>query len=125
MNRQMIPGVVLTAAALGGCGAGAPPAGVGDPPASAKLDVIFVATALEIVNAMLTLATVTRDDLGGHALPLAGAECAAAPRSTPRRRRPRTQPRPRKHKKAHPGFVSHRFGIGDWVPERTDTLSVR
>ena len=40
-----------------------PPAGVGAPAAPVKLDVIFVATDLEIVNAMLTLGGVTRDDV--------------------------------------------------------------
>ena len=56
-------GPVLTAAALAGCAAGAPSAGVGTPAAPVKLDVIFVATDLEIVSAMLTLAGVTRDDV--------------------------------------------------------------
>jgi SAM-dependent methyltransferase len=56
-------GPVLTAAALSGCSVGAPPAGVAEPTAPVKLDVIFVATDLTIVNAMLTLAGVTRDDV--------------------------------------------------------------
>jgi SAM-dependent methyltransferase len=65
MNRQVISlfAPILTAAALVGCAAGAPPAGFGKPAAPAKLDVIFVATDLTIVNAMLTLAGVTRDDV--------------------------------------------------------------
>ena len=65
MNRRTIRllGPALTAAMLAGCATGAPPAGVGAPAAPVKLDVIFVATDLEIVHAMLTLAGVTRDDV--------------------------------------------------------------
>jgi hypothetical protein len=35
--------------------------------------------------------------------------------------------RPKLTSQLKPGtrIVSHRYGIGDWVPERTDTLSVR
>ena len=65
MTRQMIRvlGPVLTAAALSGCGAGGPQGGVSEPAAPVKLDVIFVATHLEIVKAMLTLGGVTPDDV--------------------------------------------------------------
>jgi len=65
MTRQMIRvlGPVLTAAALSGCGAGGPQGGVSEPAAPVKLDVIFVATDLEIVKAMLTLGGVTPDDV--------------------------------------------------------------
>ena len=51
------------AAALSGCAAGLPSGGVGEPAAPVKLDVIFVATDLTIVNTMLTLAGVMRDDV--------------------------------------------------------------
>jgi len=65
MNQQMIRvlGPILTAAVLSGCVAGASSGGVSEPTAPVKLDVIFVATDLTIVNAMLTLAGVTRDDV--------------------------------------------------------------
>ena len=35
--------------------------------------------------------------------------------------------RPKLTSQLKPGgrIVSHRYGIGDWVPERTETLSVR
>src|SRR5260370_17425573 len=65
MKRGMtcLLGPVLMAAAVSGCVAGVPAAGDGQPALSVKLDVLFVATDLEIVNAMLTLANVTRDDV--------------------------------------------------------------
>ena len=65
MTRLMraLLGPVLTAATLAGCAAEVPPARLGEPVPLAKLDVIFVATDLTIVNAMLTLANVTRDDV--------------------------------------------------------------
>ena len=64
MTRQIfrLLGPVLTAAALSGCAVGTPSSTATEPSTPTKLDVIFVATDLEIVNAMLTLANVTRDD---------------------------------------------------------------
>src|SRR5258708_2544656 len=56
-------GPMLTATTLSGCAAGVPPGSAGDSAAPVKLDVIFVATDLTIVNAMLTLAGITRDDV--------------------------------------------------------------
>jgi SAM-dependent methyltransferase len=167
---------VLTAAALAGCGAGAPPAGVSDRAAPVKLDVIFVATDLEIVDAMLTLAGVTRDDVvydlgcGDGRIVIAAAKefgahgvgvdldpqrireaqanavrAGVADRVTFRVQdifdtviQPATvvtlflspelnaRLRPKLTSQLKPGsrIVSHRYGIGDWVPERTETLSV-
>src|ERR1700681_3514133 len=65
MNRQMIRllGPILTMVTLCGCVARVPSGKGGEPSAPVKLDVIFVATDLEIVNAMLALAGVTRDDV--------------------------------------------------------------
>jgi len=53
---------ILVGIAVLGCTAEIRPR-VTDVPASAKLDVIFVATDLEIVNAMLALARVARNDV--------------------------------------------------------------
>jgi SAM-dependent methyltransferase len=179
MNRQMISlfAPILTAVALVGCGAGAPTAGVSDPAAPAKLDVIFVATDLEIVNAMLALAGVTRGDVlydlgcgDGRIVITAAKEFGAQGVGVdldPRRIREAQanavragvadrvtfrvqdifdtdiQPatvvtlflspevnarlRPKLTSQLKPGtrIVSHRYGIGDWVPELTETLSVR
>ena len=55
-------GPTLTAAALAGCAAAAP-AVVDAPAVPVKFDVIFVATDLEVVNAMLTLANVKAGDV--------------------------------------------------------------
>jgi SAM-dependent methyltransferase len=65
MNRRAVRllGLGLATAVLSGCGAGIPAARSGEPAAPARLDVIFVATDLTIVDAMLTLAGVTRDDV--------------------------------------------------------------
>jgi SAM-dependent methyltransferase len=179
MNRQMISlfAPILTAAALVGCGAGAPTAGVSEPAAPVKLDVIFVATDLEIVNAMLALAGVTRGDVlydlgcgDGRIVITAAKEFGAqgvgvdldpqrireaqanavragvADRVTFRVQdifdteiQPATvvtlflspdlnaRLRPKLTSQLKPGtrIVSHRYGIGDWVPELTETLSVR
>ena len=179
MNRQMIRllGPALTAAALAGCAAGAPSAGVGAPAAPVKLDVIFVATDLEIVNAMLTLAGVTRDDVvydlgcGDGRIVIAAAKefgargvgvdldpqrireaqanavrAGVADRVTFRVQdifdtdiqsatvvtlflspELNARLRPKLTSQLKPGsrIVSHRYGIGDWVPERTVTLNVR
>ena len=178
MNRQMIGlfAPVLTAAALVGCAAGAPP-GVGEPAAPVKLDVIFVATDLTIVNAMLTLAGVTRDDVvydlgcGDGRIVIAAAKefgargvgvdldpqrireaqanavrAGVADRVTFRvedvfdtdiqsatvvtlflspELNARLRPKLTSQLKAGSRIVSHRYGIGDWMPERTVTLSVR
>jgi len=179
MTRQMIRvlGPVLTAAALSGCGAGGPQGGVSEPAAPVKLDVIFVATDLEIVKAMLTLGGVTPDDVvydlgcGDGRIVIAAAKefgargvgvdldpqrireaQANAVRAGVAERvafrvqdifdtdiRPATvvtlflspelnaRLRPRLTSELRPGsrIVSHRYGIGDWAPERTVTLSVR
>jgi len=179
MTHQMMRllGSVLTAAALSGCVAGAPSGGVREPAAPVRLDVIFVATDLEIVNAMLTLAAVTRDDVvydlgcgDGRIVIAAAKELGARGVGVdldPQRIREAQanavragvaervafrvqdifdtdiQPatvvtlflspelnarlRPKLTGQLKPGtrIVSHRYGIGDWAPERTDTLSVR
>jgi SAM-dependent methyltransferase len=179
MNGQVIRLLlaVLTAAGLAGCAAGTPSGGVGEPAAPAKLDVIFVATDLTIVNAMLTLANVTRDDVvydlgcGDGRIVIAAAKefgargvgvdldpqrireaqanavrAGVADRVTFRVQdifdteiQPATvvtlflspelnaRLRPKLTSQLKPGsrIVSHRYGIGDWMPERTVTLSVR
>lgn len=172
----LLPVRILLAATLAGCTAGIPRGG-GELPTPAKLDVIFVATDLEIVNAMLTLANVTRDDVvydlgcGDGRIVIAAAKefgargvgvdldpqrireaeanavrAGVADRVTFRVQdifdtdiRPATvvtlflspelnaRLRPRLTSELKPGsrIVSHRYGIGDWAPERTVTLSVR
>jgi SAM-dependent methyltransferase len=179
MNRQMIRllGPVLAAAALAGCTAGVPSAGVGEPAAPIKLDVIFVATDLTIVNGMLTLAGVTRDDIvydlgcGDGRIVIAAAKefgargvgvdldpqrireaqanavrAGVADRVTFRvedvfdadiqsatvvtlflspELNARLRPKLTSQLKPGSRIVSHRYGIGNWVPERTITLSVR
>ena len=178
MKRQVARSLssVVMAAGLAGCAAMVPPAST-EAPSPAKLDVIFVATDLEIVKAMLTLANVTRDDtvydLGcgdGRIVIAAAKEFGARGVGVdldPRRIREaqanaaragvadrvtfrvqdifdtEIQPatvvtlflspelnarlRPKLTSQLKPGsrIVSHRYGIGDWVPERTDTLSIR
>ena len=179
MNRQLslLLGPALTVTALFGCAAGPPSGGVGAPAAPVKLDVIFVATDLTIVNAMLTLAGVTRDDVvydlgcGDGRIVIAAAKefgargvgvdldpqrireaqanavrAGVADRVTFRVQdifdtdiQPATvvtlflspelnaRLRPKLTSQLKPGsrIVSHRYGIGDWVPEKTVTLSVR
>jgi SAM-dependent methyltransferase len=179
VNRQVIHllASVLTAAALSGCAAGGRSGEVGAPAAPVKLDVIFVATDLTIVNAMLTLAGVTRDDVvydlgcGDGRIVIAAAKefgargvgvdldpqrireaeanalrAGVADRVTFRVQdifdtdiQPATvvtlflspelnaRLRPKLTSRLKPGsrIVSHRYGIGDWVPERAVTLSVR
>jgi len=179
MAQQVVRllGPVLTAAALSGCAAAAPSARASEPATPAKLDVIFVATDLEIVNAMLTLASVTRDDVvydlgcGDGRIVIAAAKefgahgvgvdldpqrireaqanavrAGVADRVTFRVQdifdtdiQPATvvtlflspelnaRLRPKLTGQLRPGsrIVSHRYGIGDWVPERTVTLNVR
>ena len=179
MNRHMIRLLtpLLTAVALSGCAAGRPSGAVGESPVPVKLDVIFVATDLTIVNAMLTLASVTRDDVvydlgcGDGRIVIAAAKefgargvgvdldpqrireaqanavlAGVADRVTFRVQdifdtdiQPATvvtlflspelnaRLRPKLTSQLKPGsrIVSHRYGIGDWVPEKTVTLSVR
>src|SRR5882724_4954717 len=179
MAQQVVRllGPVLTAAALSGCAAAAPSARASEPATPAKLDVIFVAADLEIVNAMLTLASVTRDDVvydlgcGDGRIVIAAAKefgahgvgvdldpqrireaqanavrAGVADRVTFRVQdifdtdiQPATvvtlflspelnaRLRPKLTGQLRPGsrIVSHRYGIGDWVPERTVTLNVR
>ena len=169
--------LVLTVAALGGCAAAGSSSEEVSPGAPVKLDVIFVATDLTIVNAMLTLAGVTRDDIvydlgcGDGRIVIAAAKefgargvgvdldpqrireaqanavrAGVAERVTFRVQdifdadiQPATvvtlflspelnaRLRPKLTSQLKPGarIVSHRYGIGDWVPERTETLSVR
>jgi SAM-dependent methyltransferase len=171
-----VSGWALTAALLSGCAAGGPRAEVGALPAPAKLDVIFVATDLKIVNAMLTLAGVTRDDVvydlgcGDGRIVIAAAKefgargvgvdldpqrireaqanavrAGVADRVTFRVQdifdtdiQPATvvtlflspelnaRLRPKLTSQLKPGsrIVSHRYGIGDWVPEKTRTVMV-
>ena len=179
MNRQLtrLLRPVLAAAALSGCIAGLPSAGDGKPAAPVKLDVIFVATDLTIVNAMLTLAGVTRDDIvydlgcgDGRIVIAAAKEFGARGVGVdldPQRIREaqanavragvadrvtfrvedvfvtdiqsatvvtlflspelNARLRPKLTSQLRPGtrIVSHRYGIGEWVPERTVTLTVR
>jgi SAM-dependent methyltransferase len=178
MKRQLIRVLlpVLTAAGLAGCAAGVSPGGVGEPATPVKLDVIFVATDLSIVNAMLTLAGVTRDDVvydlgcGDGRIVIAAAKefgargvgvdldpqrireaqanavrAGVADRVTFRVQdifdteiQPATvvalflspelnaRLRPKLTSQLKPGsrIVSHRYGIGDWVPEQTRTVMV-
>jgi SAM-dependent methyltransferase len=179
MNRQIVRllAPALIAAALCGCAAGVGPGGAGEPTAPVKLDVIFVATDLTIVNAMLTLASVTRDDVvydlgcGDGCIVIAAAKefgargvgvdldpqrireaqanavrAGVADRVTFRVQdlfdtdiqsatvvtlflspELNARLRPKLTSQLKPGsrIVSHRYGIGDWVPERTVTLMVR
>ena len=167
---------MLTAATLSGCAAGVPPGSAGEPPAPVKLDGIFVATDLTIVNAMLTLAGVTRDDVvydlgcGDGRIVIAAAKefgvrgvgvdldpqrireaqanavrAGVADRVTFRvedvfdtdiqsatvvtlflSRELNARLRPKLTSQLRPGtrIVSHRYGIGDWVPEKTRTVTV-
>jgi SAM-dependent methyltransferase len=178
MKRQVIRVLlpVVTAAGLAGCAAGVSPGGVSEPAAPVKLDVIFVATDLSIVNAMLTLAGVTRDDVvydlgcGDGRIVIAAAKefgargvgvdldpqrireaqanavrAGVADRVTFRVQdifdtdiQPATvvtlflspelnaRLRPKLTGQLKPGsrIVSHRYGIGDWVPEETRTVMV-
>jgi SAM-dependent methyltransferase len=166
---------LLIIAALAGCTAGAPPAGTEAP--AVKLDVVFIATELEVVKAMLTLAGVTRDDVvydlgcgDGRIVIAAAKEFGARGVGVdidPQRIREaqakavragvvdrvtfrvedlfdtdiqsatvvtlflaptvnaRLQPKFMTQLKPGSRIVSHRFLIGEWVPERTVTLSVR
>jgi SAM-dependent methyltransferase len=171
-TRQRV--LALLAATLFGCTEGTlPEGGRTSPPV--KLDVSFVATDLEIVNAMLTLANVTRDDVvydlgcGDGRIAIAAAKefgargvgvdldpqrireaqanalrAGVADRVTFRVQdifdtdiqsatvvtlflspEVNARLRPKSQLKRGTRIVSHRFGIGDWVPERTETLSVR
>jgi SAM-dependent methyltransferase len=178
MTRQMLRllGPVLKAAALSGCAGGPPSGRAGEPAAPAKLDVIFVATDLTVVNAMLTLAGVTRDDVvydlgcGDGRIVIAAAkefgargvgvdldpqrireaQANAARAGVADRVTLRVEDvfdtdiqsatvvtlflspelnarlRPKLTSQLRPGtrIVSHRYGIGDWVPERTRTVTV-
>ncbi len=169
-------GSLVTATVLAGCTSWVPEARNGESAAPAKLDVIFVATDLQIVHAMLTLAAVTPADtvydLGcgdGRIVILAAKEFGArgvgvdldpqrireaqanaaragvADRVTFRVQdifetdiRPATvvtiflspelnaRLRPKLTSQLRPGsrIVSHRYGIGDWVPETTRTVMV-
>ena len=177
MSRRTIGLLVsVVSAALVGCTAGSPPGG-GEATAPVKLDVRFVATDLEIVKAMLTLAGVTRDDVvydlgcGDGRIVIAAARDFGA-RGVgvdldPQRIREaqanavragvahrvtfsvqdlfdtdiqsatvvtlflapalnaRLQPKFMTQLKSGSRIVSHRFGIGEWVPEQTVILSVR
>lgn len=178
MNRH-VTGLltpILTVATLAGCAAGAPSAGVGEAAAPVKLDVIFVATDLTIVNAMLTLAGVTRDDVvydlgcgDGRIVIAAAKEFGARGVGVdldPQRIREaqanavragvadrvtfrvedlfdadiqsatvvtlflspelNARLRPKLTSQLGPGtrIVSHRYGIGHWVPEQTRTVTV-
>ena len=167
---------VLMTVALIGCTGGSPRGG-GDAPSPVKLDVVFVATDLEIVHAMLTLAGVTRDDVvydlgcGDGRIVIAAARDFGA-RGVgvdldPQRIREahanavragvtdrvtfrvedlfdtdiqsatvvalflapalnaRLQPKFMTQLKPGSRIVSHRFGIGEWVPEQTVTVDVR
>jgi len=174
MTRLLRP--VLAAAVLAGCAAGVPGVGDSEPAGAVKLDVIFVATDLSIVNAMLTLAGVTSDDVvydlgcgDGRIVIAAAKEFGARGVGVdldPRRIREaqanaaragvgdrvtfrvedlfdadirnatvvtlflspelNARLRPKLGSQLRPGtrIVSHRYGIADWVPERTITVTV-
>jgi SAM-dependent methyltransferase len=179
MNRHMsrLLRLVLAAATLAGCAAGLPWARDSEPAAGpVQLDVIFVPTDRAIVNAMLTLAGVTRDDVvydlgcgDGRIVIAAAKEFGARGVGVdldPRRIRearahadragvgdrvrfrvedlfdtdirnatvvtlflsPELNARLRSKlvSELRPGtrIVSHRYGIADWVPERTITVTV-
>ena len=178
MNRPMaslLPLVLLTTA-LAGCAGGFPSAGGGEAREPVALDVIFVASDLTIVKAMLTLAGVTRDDVvydlgcGDGRIVIAAAkelgargvgvdldparireaQAYAARAGVGDRVTFRVQDlfetdirdatvvtlflspelnarlRPKFVSELRPGtrIVSHRYGIGDWMPERSITVSV-
>src|SRR5574338_1444343 len=175
MPRRSL-GLGLLAAALVGCSGGMPPSRT-ESPAPARLDVIFVATDLQIVNAMLRLADVTPEDTvydlgcGDGRIVIAAARdfgargvgvdldperireaqanavrAGVTDRVTFRVQdifatdiRPATvvtlflspelneRLRPKLTAELRPGsrVVSHRYGIGEWMPERSVTLSVR
>jgi len=178
MNRRMtrlVP-LALAAATLAGCAAGVPSAGDREPAGPVKLDVIFVATDLAVVKAMLMLAGVTRDDVvydlgcgdGRIVITAAkefGARGVGVDLDPQRIREARTHAdrvgvgdrvtfrvedlfdadirsatvvtlflspelnarlRPKLLSQLRPGtrIVSHRYGIGDWVPERAVTTTV-
>lgn len=168
--------LVLAATTLAGCAAGVPWARDREPAGPVKLDVIFVATDLEIVKAMLTLAGVTRDDVvydlgcGDGRIVIAaakefGARGVGVDLDPERIREARAHAaragvgdratfrvedlfdadirdatvvtlflspelnarlRPKLVSELRPGtrIVSHRYGIADWVPERTLTVTV-
>jgi SAM-dependent methyltransferase len=174
MTRQelCLLGPILIAAAVSGCTARVPSGGE----APVKLDVIFVATDLTIVNAMVTLAGVTRDDVvydlgcgDGRIVIAAAKEFGARGVGVdldPQRIREaqanaarggvadrvtfrvedvfdtaiqsatvvtlflspelNARLRPKLTSQLRPGtrIVSHRYGIGDWVPEQTRTVTV-
>jgi SAM-dependent methyltransferase len=178
MSRQWIRllAPVLAAAALAGCATEVPSARDAEPTPPVKLDVIYVATDLTIVNAMLTLAGVTRDDVvydlgcGDGRIVIAAAKefgargvgvdldpqrireaqanaarAGVADRVTFRVQdifdtdiqaatvvtlflspelNARLRPKLTGQLKSGSRIVSHRYGIGDWVPARTVTLSV-
>ena len=120
--------------------------------APVKLDVIFVAIDLTIVNAMVTLAGVTRDDVvydlgcGDGRIVIAaakefGARGVGVDLDLQRIREAQANAarvtlflspelnarlRPKLTSQLRPGtrIVSHRYGIGDWVPEQTRTVTV-
>jgi len=178
MNRQMtsLLRLVLAAATLAGCAAGVPWASHREPAGPGKLDVIFVPTDPSIVNAMLTLAGVTRDDVvydlgcgDGRIVIAAAKEFGARGVGVdldPRRIQEaqadadrvgvgdrvafrvedlfdadirnatvvtlflspelNARLRPKLLSELRPGtrIVSHRYGIADWVPEQTITITV-
>ena len=178
MNRaraHLLPLVLLTTT-LAGCAGGLPSAGGGEAREPVALDVIFVASDLTIVKAMLTLAGVTRDDVvydlgcGDGRIVIAAAkelgargvgvdldparireaQAYAARAGVDDRVTFRVQDlfetdirdatvvtlflspelnarlRPKFVSELRPGtrIVSHRYGIGDWMPERSITVSV-
>jgi len=168
--------LLLAAATLAGCAAGARWARDREPAGPGKLDVIFVSTDPSIVKAMLTLAGVTRDDVvydlgcGDGRIVIAAAKEFGArgvgvdldPRRIQEARADADRAgvgdrvtfrvedlfeaeirnatvvtlflspelnarlRPKLLSELRPGtrIVSHRYGIGDWVPERTITVPV-
>jgi len=172
---HLLPVILLTAT-LAGCAGELPAAGEGGGRDPVALDVIFVASDLAIVKAMLTLAGVTRDDVvydlgcgDGRIVITAAREFGARGVGVdldPARIREaqayadragvgdrvtlRVQDlfetdirdatvvtlflspelnarlRPKLVSQLRPGtrIVSHRYGIGDWMPERSVTVSV-
>lgn len=168
--------LLLVGATLAGC-AGHPGISGEGGPGPARLDVIFVATDVEVVRAMLTLAGVTRGDVvydlgcgDGRIVIAAAREFGARgvgidldPRLIHEARANaeragvgdrvtfrvedlfgtdlreatvvtlflspelNTRLRPKLVAELPPGgrIVSHRYGIGDWVPDRSVTVAVR
>lgn len=112
--------VALIALVAAGCAAGA---GWPGPPSREaaegpiRLDVIWVPTDLAVVTEMLTLAGITRDDV------VYDLGCGDGGSSSPEINL-RLQPKLLRELRPGSRVVSHRYGIGDWKPEKMITVTV-